>query len=135
MTAIQIIGWIVSIAVIAAAWRYGRAPERLGATAVLANYLLTALAVVLEPPGFRWGIASADAALAAALVALSMAYRRHWLILSAGLALLVVIGHVSAWLEPGVSSRAYILYRLAPGLVLLAALAFAPVERWLAGDS
>lgn len=134
MTAIQAISWAISIAVIAAASRFGRAPERWGALAILSNYLATAASVALEAPGFRWGVAIADTALAAALIVLSMIYRRHWLILAGGVGLLVVVSHASVFVDSGIGSRAYIIYRLGPGVLLLVALGLAPIERWLAGE-
>lgn len=126
--------WGACLGLTALCWRLGGEPERRAAGMLLAAYALSVVLENVRVDGLKVAIVAADVLLAAGLVWLALTYRRWWLLVAAANAILVVIAHATVFLEPSIHQRAYIAYRMLPGLAIPLAAGFGAWERWLAGE-
>ncbi|MNS14760.1 hypothetical protein D3C72_463840 [compost metagenome] len=126
--------WAACLGLTALCWRLGGEPERRAAGMLLAAYALSVVLESVRIEGLKVAVVAADVLLAAGLVWLALSYRRWWLLVAAANAVLVVIAHATVFMEPGIHQRAYIAYRMLPGLAIPLAAGFGAWERWLAGE-
>ncbi|MNU29756.1 hypothetical protein D3C71_182340 [compost metagenome] len=126
--------WGACLGLTALCWRFGGAPERKAAGMLLAAYVLSLVLGGIRVEGLKVAVVAADVLLACGLLWLALNFRRWWLLIAAANALLVVIAHGTVFLEPDIHQRAYIAYRMLPGLVIPLAAGFGAWERWLAGE-
>ncbi|MNS51457.1 hypothetical protein D3C72_841320 [compost metagenome] len=126
--------WGACLGLTALCWRMGGEPERRAAGMLLAAYAVSLVLGGVRIEGVKLAVVVADVLLAAGLVWLSLSYRRWWLLVAAANAVLVVIAHVTVFMEPSIYQRAYIAYRMLPGLAIPLAAGFGAWERWLAGE-
>ncbi|MFK0299595.1 hypothetical protein ACIQTU_10285 [Brevundimonas sp. NPDC090276] len=126
--------WGACLGLTALCWRLGGAPERRAAAMLAAAYALSLALGGIRIEGLKVAVVGADLLLACGLLWLALTCRRWWLLVAAANALLVVIAHASVFLEPDIHQRAYIAYRMLPGLVIPLAAGFGAWERWLAGE-
>lgn len=95
---------------------------------MLVAYLLTPLLGRWEVPGLELGVFLVDAVLAVALFIIALRNTRWWSLVAAANQLLVVLAHLTPWMDDSIWSRAAIASRLAFGLVVLAALGIGLIE-------
>lgn len=126
---LYVLHWIVTLAALVVAWRAGGSPERQAATVLLMAYLVSVPAGMISIDV----VVAVDVALAVGLVGLSMVHRRWWLLFVSANAIIVVVAHWSVLLDTEIFRRAYISYRMAPNLLITAAVMVSPLERWMAG--
>jgi len=126
--------WGLCLGLTAVCWRLGGVPERRAAGMMLAAYALSVLLGGVRIEGLKVAVVTADVLLASGFLWLAMTWRRWWLLFAAANALLVVIAHISVFLEPSIHQRAYIAYRMLPGLAIPLAAGLGSWERWLAGE-
>lgn len=112
------------------AWRSGGVPERQAALVLTLGHMISAPASSISIEV----VMLVDVAVTLALIALSCAYRRWWLIIASGSCLLLLAVHMSVVLDRDIFKRAYTTYRIMPGFLLLAAISLSPLERWLASE-
>lgn len=112
-----------------ALWRGGRL-ERLFALMMLAAWLATV--GVMNPARLvdpQWGIFAVDLALLAAMVWLSLASRKVWILPATAFQLLTVVTHIAILADPGVRVRAYLAGLAIWGWMVLACLLAAMIPR------
>lgn len=112
-----------------ALWRGGRL-EKLFALMMLAAWLVTV--AVMNPASLvdpQWGIFAVDAVLLAAMVWMSLATRKVWILPATAFQLLTVVTHVAILADPGVRVRAYLAGLAIWGWMVLACLALAMIPR------
>lgn len=85
----------------------GGAPERWGAAVLLISWFATPL--VDNHHGFRTGIFIVDVITLFAFGALSLRWRRFWLLLATAMQLATVATHIAALVAPGILGRPYII--------------------------
>lgn len=127
---LYVVHWIVTLAALAAAWRGGGPPERQAAAFLFVAYFASVPSGMLSIDL----VVAIDAALAVCLVALAMAHRRWWLLFVSANAIIVVVAHWAALVDAEIFRRAYIAYRMVPNLLITAAIAASPLERWMADE-
>ncbi|WP_292037218.1 MULTISPECIES: hypothetical protein [unclassified Brevundimonas] len=126
--------WGLCLGLTALCWRLGGEPERRAAGMLFAAYAFSVLLGWVRIEGLKPAVVAADVLLAIGLGWLAIAYRRWWLLMAAANAVLVVIAHATVFLEPSIHQRAYIAYRMLPGLVIPLCAGLGAWERWLAGE-
>jgi hypothetical protein len=124
--------WIAALSIFGAAFAWGDRPEREGAAVILAAYLLTPLAGQWEAPGLALGVFLVDTVLAGALVFVALRNTRWWTLVAAANQCLVVLAHLTPWMDDSIWTRAAIASRMAFGLVVLAALGIGLIEHRVA---
>lgn len=127
--------WGACLGLTALCWRMGGEPERRAAGMLLAAYALSLALGGVRIEGLKLAVVAADVLLAVGLLWLALTYRRWWLLVAAANAILVVIAHATVFMEPNIHQRAYIAYRMLPGLAIPLAAGFGAWERWLAGEA
>lgn len=127
--------WGLCLSLTALCWRMGGAPERQAAGMLLAAYALSVAFGWVRIDGLKVVVVAVDVLLAVGLVWLAVTFRRWWLLFAAANAVLVVIAHATVFMEPGIYQRAYIAYRMLPGLAIPLAAGLGAWERWLAGEA
>lgn len=84
--------------------------------------------------GMKVVVMLVDLLLALGLLWLALTRRRWWVLVAAANAILVVIAHATIFMDESIHQRAYIAYRMLPGLVIPIAAGLGAWERWLAGE-
>jgi hypothetical protein len=92
-------------------WK-GRGAERIAALAFLVAMLATPLVDSLQIGGLRWGVGLLALGLFGALLWLSLATVRWWLIAAAGVQLLSIATYLVALLDPDVQVWASVSFRI-----------------------
>lgn len=118
-----------------ALWRGGRL-EKLFALLNLAAWLATV--AVMNPRSLvdpQWGIFAVDAAMLAAMIWMSLATRRTWILPATAFQLLTVVTHIAIMADPGVRLRAYLAGLAIWGWMVLACLAVAMIPRLRRGEA
>jgi len=128
------LAWAVCLGLTALCWRLGGEPERRAAGLLLVAYALSVVLENVRIDGLKVAVVAVDVLLAIGLVWLALIYRRWWLLVAAANAILVVIAHATVFMDPSIHQRAYIAYRMLPGLAIPLAAGFGAWERWLAGE-
>jgi hypothetical protein len=120
--------WAATIVAFGFAAGLGGRPDRLAVGTLLASALLSTLVKDLQVDDLRWGVALVDALAFLLLTALATRYDRWWLIVAAGLQLVVVLTHVAA-IGPGfIFNWTAVSIRWVTWLALLAATGTGAIE-------
>lgn len=129
--------WALALVTVSglALWRGGRL-EKLFALMNLAAWLATV--AVMNPRSLvdpQWGIFAVDAAMLAAMIWMSLATRRIWILPATAFQLLTVVTHIAIMADPGVRVRAYLAGLAIWGWMVLACLAAAMMSRLRRGEA
>lgn len=89
-----------------AAFVRGGAPEKWGATVLLASWFISPL--VDNHHGFRYGLLAADFVTMLGYLAIALTYRRVWAFAATASQLLAVLTHIVAYFTAGIGTWSYI---------------------------
>lgn len=135
MSLVQILWWAAAILTVAAALRWGAAPERRGALMLGASYVLTLVLSRWVVTDLRLGAAIVDAAFVVGLLYLAVTTRRWWVLVATANQLLILFAHASTILDGEIMARADVTTRWVFGIIVLLAVAAGPLEARWAGDA
>jgi hypothetical protein len=109
----------------------GRWPERLGASAMLAAWLATALSLNgTQLWGPQWGVMIIDVLLLAVLLFIALRSDRWWPLWACGFHALSVVLHLAVMADPKIWGRAYFVAGNAFSYLVMGALFIGAVGRW-----